>query len=162
MQNSSFDKKMSKSRGNDRRFSKQTTFIVIGVFLAALIGMGALFFSDSSGNVVTSAQAGPTPPQGKKFKATKNIVTDRETGQTRKPNAAELEELVKTLETLTKRPEENLESVQLPSGGVALDVEEGFGGTMLARPNADGTFETKCVFTFEEAIEFLGLVEDNS
>jgi len=33
---------------------------------------------------------------------------------------------------------------------------------MLARPNADGTWETKCVFTLEEGAEFLGLVEDDS
>jgi len=33
---------------------------------------------------------------------------------------------------------------------------------MLARPADDGTFETRCVFTFEEGAEFLGLVEDDS
>jgi hypothetical protein len=29
---------------------------------------------------------------------------------------------------------------------------------MLARPRADGSIETRCVFTFEEGAEFLGLV----
>ena len=33
---------------------------------------------------------------------------------------------------------------------------------VLARPKADGTFETRCVFTLEEGAAFLGLVEDNS
>jgi len=31
---------------------------------------------------------------------------------------------------------------------------------MLARPNEDGTWETRCVFTVEEGAAFLGLVED--
>jgi hypothetical protein len=31
---------------------------------------------------------------------------------------------------------------------------------MLARPRADGSFDTRCVFTFEEGAEFLGLVAD--
>ncbi len=104
----------------------------------------------------------PTPQGKKKYIATKNIVVDRETGRLRKPDDAELSDLVDTLETLTKRPEENLEGVSLPNGGEAVDLDGGFAGTMLSKPNADGTFETRCVFTFEEAAAFLGLEEDNS
>jgi hypothetical protein len=32
---------------------------------------------------------------------------------------------------------------------------------MLARPNADGTWETRCVFTMDEGLRFLGLVEQS-
>ena len=63
---------------------------------------------------------------------------------------------------MTKRSDENLPSVSLTNGGVGLDLDGGFGGTILARPTADGTMETRCVFTIEEATEFLGLVIDNS
>jgi hypothetical protein len=40
-----------------------------------------------------------------------------------------------------------------------VDLGGGFGGVMLARPAADGSWETLCVFTFEEGAAFLGLVE---
>ena len=33
---------------------------------------------------------------------------------------------------------------------------------LLARPADDGSWETLCVFTFDEGAEFLGLVEDIS
>ena len=35
-------------------------------------------------------------------------------------------------------------------------------GIVLARPNEDGTWETRCVFTLEEGAAFLGLVEDDA
>ena len=38
---------------------------------------------------------------------------------------------------------------------LALDNSQTF--VTLARPNADGTFETRCVTTFAEAVDFLGL-----
>lgn len=162
MNNSRFDKESSNTKKNKKRFSKLTSFIILGAVIAALIGIGTLAFSESSTTVVASPQPQPTPRGNKKYIATKNIVADRETGRMRKPNDKELSELVDNLRTMTKRPTENLESVSVAGGGVALDLDGGFGGTMLARPKADGTFETRCVFTFEEAAEFLGLVEDNS
>ncbi len=161
MNNSRFDKESSNTGKNKKRFSKLTSFIIMGAVIAALIGIGTLIFSESPTNVVVSAQSQQTRKGDKRYIPTKNIVVDRETGRMRKPNDKELNELVDNLRTMTKR-DENLESVSLPNGGVALDLDGGFGGTMLARPNADGTFETKCVFTFEEAAEFLGLEEDNS
>jgi hypothetical protein len=44
------------------------------------------------------------------------------------------------------------------TGGVTAKLDKAFGGVVLARPKADGSFETRCVFTFEEGAEFLGLV----
>jgi hypothetical protein len=77
------------------------------------------------------------------------------------PNQQEVDETVATLSVLASRPE-NLPQVSGASGGTSIDLEGGYGGVMLARPNPDGTWETRCVFTFAEGAEFLGLVEDNS
>jgi hypothetical protein len=44
------------------------------------------------------------------------------------------------------------------TGGVTAKLDKAFGGVVLARPKADGSIETRCVFTFEEGAEFLGLV----
>ncbi len=162
MNNSRFDNESSSTMKNKKRFSKPTSFIILGAVIAALIGIATLAFTESPTNVVALAQSQETRKGNKKYIATKNIVADRETGRLRKPTDKELNELVDNLRTMTKRPTENLESVSAAGGGVAIDLDGGFAGTMLARPNADGTFETRCVFTFEEAAEFLGLVEDNS
>ncbi len=162
MNNSHLDKESSNSEKTKKRFSKLTSFIILGAVIAALIGIGTLVFSESSNTVSAQTKNEPASPQGKKYIATRNIIVDRETGRARKPNAEELDQLVKTLETMTKRSDENLPSVSLTNGGVGLDLDSGFGGTILARPSADGTMETRCVFTIEEATEFLGLVVDNS
>ena len=45
---------------------------------------------------------------------------------------------------------------------MTVDLDGGFGGILLARPNDDGTWETRCVFTLEEGAEFLGLVVDDA
>jgi len=41
-----------------------------------------------------------------------------------------------------------------------MGLEGRFGGVVLGRAHADGTTEVRCVFTMEEAAEFLGLEED--
>ena len=43
-----------------------------------------------------------------------------------------------------------------------MSLDGSLQGVILARPNADGSYETKCVFTFEEGAEFLGLVADDA
>ena len=48
----------------------------------------------------------------------------------------------------------------LANGTKAVNIDGRFQSVMLARPNEDGTSELRCVTTFEEAAEFLGLVED--
>jgi hypothetical protein len=100
-------------------------------------------------------------PNQKRFKGTRPLIVDRQTGQQRLPNQEEVDEAVASLSVLANRPED-LPQVPVAGGGVGIDLEGGYGGVMLGRPNPDGTFETKCVFTFEEGAEFLGLVEDDS
>lgn len=97
----------------------------------------------------------------KRFKATRAIVIDKQTGQRRMPNQEEIDQTVSNLSQLANRPE-NLPETQGAGGTVIVDLEGGYGGVMLARPAEDGNWETKCVFTFEEGAEFLGLVEDTA
>lgn len=124
--------------------------ITILITLAAAISL-AVFLSGGK-----SSNAAP-----KKFKATRAIVVDKQTGQRRMPNQEEIDEVVGNLNQLANRPE-NLPETSGTGGAIIVDLEGGFGGVMLARPADDGNWETKCVFTFEEGADFLGLVEDNS
>ena len=78
------------------------------------------------------------------------------------PTQEEVDEVVATLTTLGQRPAEDLSAVAEADGALTVDLNGGYSGITLARPRADGSWETKCVFTVEEGAEFLGLVEDES
>ena len=97
----------------------------------------------------------------KKYKGTREIVVDNQTGQRRLPTQEEVDAVVANLSQLASRPE-NLPENAGPQGSTVVDLEGGYGGVMLTRPGDDGNWETRCVFTFEEGAEFLGLVEDTS
>jgi hypothetical protein len=109
---------------------------------------------------VAAADSGPEQAKAKHYKGTRAFVVDKETGAVRLPNQAEVDEIVANLSAMGQRPAENLQQTSQSNGAVGVDLDGGFGGVLLARPNADGTWETKCVFTLEEGAEFLGLVED--
>ena len=114
----------------------------------------------SLATIPSSAQppAGQTSPgQARKYRATSAIVVDKQTGQRRFPTEQEVSTLVNTLVTFTTRV---TDAVETPAAsGVSADLGEGFGGVVLAKANEDGTLETRCVFTFDEGVQFLGLVE---
>ena len=96
-----------------------------------------------------------------KYKATRAITLDSATGKLRKPSAAEIDKLVSDLKTMTRQPVATaMVGTARNTGGTTAMLDKAFGGVMLARPRADGSFETRCVFTFEEGAEFLGLVAD--
>ena len=124
--------------------------------------LGAL----AAASILIVLTAGGTPlaaqTKQKKYKATRAFVVDQQTGETRMPTQQEVDEVVASLSALGQRPDDTLEQSVSPSGAVKLDLEGAFNGVLLARPNADGTFETKCVFTVEEGTEFLGIVEETS
>ena len=104
--------------------------------------------------------ATPVSAAPKKFKATRPYVVDKQTGVVRMPTQSEVDTVVATLTTLGQQPEGSLSSQATDTGGVKLDFGSGFAGILLARPNEDGTWETRCVFTVEEGAAFLGLVEE--
>jgi len=106
----------------------------------------------------TSAQG--AQGKAKKYKGTRAIVVDSTTGQLRLPTQQEVDQAVQGLSSLTPKPVEEAQETRLPNGAVAVNLEGS--GVVLARPNGDGTFETRCVFTFEEGAAFLGIVEDES
>ena len=130
-------KKMTKSR---------IGLILSMVLLALTVGTMAI--------TRTSTQA-----QKKKFVATKEIIRDQTTGSLRKPTAEETDAMVAQLKTLTNRSTEGLTSTQHPNGMVSVNLEDRFGGVVLGRATADGGTEVRCVFTMEEAADFLGLEE---
>src|SRR5262245_30041552 len=119
-------------------------------------------------SLVLVAAWSPTAPaqenqgRGKKYVATRAITVDAQTGTLRLPTAEETQALVDSLVAMTNRSTEGLQVKTAANGTKSVDLDGRFQSVMLARPNADGTSETKCVATFEEAAEFLGLVEDKA
>ena len=134
--------------------------------LGILLGVVALMSMVIAASGGASLAASPSPQQGqasgKKYKATRPFVVDKETGAVRMPTEDEVDQVVTSLSALGQRPDGTLQQSTAPNGAVTMDLDGGFGGILLARPNADGTFETKCVFTIEEGAEFLGLVQDDT
>jgi hypothetical protein len=106
----------------------------------------------------TSAQG--AQGKAKRYKGTRAIVVDTATGQLRLPTQQEVDQAVQGLSSLTPKPVEEAQEATLSNGAVAVALDGS--GVVLARPNGDGTFETRCVFTFQEGADFLGLVEDES
>jgi hypothetical protein len=102
-----------------------------------------------------SSQASP-----KKYKATKEIVLDKTTGKVRKPTQEETDAMVSRISVLTNRSSEGLSVNQSSSGMKSVDLQGRFNSVMLGRANADGTTEIRCVFSIEEAADFLGLEEE--
>ena len=120
----------------------------------AMIGMASCALALSLG--IGTADAAE---KSVRYTATRAIAMDSVTGKYRKPNAAEVDKLVADLKSLTRQPEAvEIKSTARNTGGVTAKLDKAFGGVMLARPRNDGSMETRCVFTFEEGAEFLGLV----
>ena len=67
--------------------------------------------------------------------------------------------MVDRVSALTNRSSEGLTVNQQPNGMKLVNLEGRFNGVVLGRANADGTTEIRCVFSMEEAAEFLGLEE---
>ena len=152
---------MSKSRlvkktASKKRFSGKSRLAILATAVAAL----ALAIVSLTAGTEVSAQSA----QGKarKFKATRAFVVDKQSGEVRLPTQEEVDQVVQELTTFGQKPAESVTPTTQANGTIVIDFGTGSGGVVLARPNADGTFETRCVFTLEEGAAFLGLVEDNS
>jgi hypothetical protein len=145
-------RKAQKARSSNKRGPAGIVAIKLLILFAVIAVVSAIVFMTGT----KSTNASP-----KKYKATREIVVDKQTGQRRLPTQEEIDEVVANLSQLANRPED-LPSTQGAGGAVAVDLAGGYNGVLLGRPTDEGGFETKCVFTFEEGAEFLGLVEDIS
>lgn len=117
-------------------------------------GMAGCALALSLGNVAAGAAEDRV-----EYFATRAIAVDSATGKFRKPNAAEIAKLVTDLKAMTRQPVATaMTRTARNTGGVTARLDKDFGGVMLARPRPDGSYETRCVFTFEEGAEFLGLM----
>jgi hypothetical protein len=124
---------------------------LFGIALVAGVGSDVMAAAQSP-----ASQAPPAAARAKKYRATSPIVRDQATGQRRMPTDAEVTQLVANLSTLTQRSE-SLPEASGAVGGVSIDLAGGYNGVVLAKANEDGSFETLCVFTFDEGVAFLGL-----
>lgn len=134
----------------------------LGTLLGAAAAATMLIVALGGTPVAASASAPEQAPKAKRYKGTRAFVVDKQTGAVRLPTQQEVDEVVANLSALGQRPADSLQPSPQPSGAVGMDLDGGFGGVLLARPAADGTWETRCVFTLEEGAEFLGIVEDDS
>jgi hypothetical protein len=108
-----------------------------------------------------SAQAaGAAASQAKRYRATRPLVAGGPSGAVRMPTQQEIDQTIGSLSALAQTASDSLTRTSV-SGAVALDLAGGYAGVMLARPNDDGTWETRCVFSLEEGVAFLGLVADS-
>jgi hypothetical protein len=125
----------------------------VGVLVALVLLCAAIATSIALPR--NSTQASP-----KKYRATKEIVLDKTTGKVRKPTQEETDTMVSQISVLTNRSTEGLTINQSANGMKSVNLEGRFNSVVLARANADGTSEVRCVFSIEEAADFLGLEEE--
>jgi hypothetical protein len=123
--------------------------------ILALLAMAVLIAGVST---IVFSQSGENNGK-KKYVATRAIILDKVSGQLRKPTTEETDAMVNQISSLTNRSSEGLTVNQGANGMKLVDLEGRFNGVVLGRANADGTTEVRCVFTMEEAADFLGLEE---
>ncbi len=89
--------------------------------------------------------------------ANQKITIDAQTGRLRKPSVEEARALVATITKLTDRSTKGLRVEKAENGMDKVDLQGRFQTVVLAKPNADGTNEIRCVSSLKEAAEFLGI-----
>lgn len=151
---------MSNSRNRVPRGGKRRLIAILAT-VTLMLGLGVVFTQASrQGNGrAKTPKAAPQAGDGKTYVATREITVDQQSGKVRKPTASETQELVATLRQMTSRSTEGLTAKTLADGTKQVTLEGRFGPVTIARPRADGTMEVRCVSSFEDAAEFLGLVE---
>jgi hypothetical protein len=103
------------------------------------------------------APAVADPSDTRVYAAQLKITRDAKTGQLRKPTRAETAKLVANLKAMLSPSMDGVGATPLPGGGGQLNLRGRLTEVILARPTADGTMETRCVSSMEEAAAFLGL-----
>jgi hypothetical protein len=135
-----------------------------GILLGAAIAAIILVVAVVGGTPLTAStsEGQQQAAKAKRYKGTRAFVVDKQSGQVRLPTAEEVDEVIANLSAYGQRAAESLAQTTQSTGAVGVDLDGAFAGVLLARPAGDGTWETKCVFTLEEGVEFLGLVVDES
>ena len=143
---------------------KRNTITGLGIVLAAAIIVAAIartnVAASNSGFAAADQGTQTAPGQQKKYKATRAIIKDKDTGEVRLPTPEELQQTIDSLASLTHRDVGAAEATPTAVAGYSALGLSPTAGVFVARANEDGTMETKCVSTFEEAAAFLGLVEE--
>ena len=85
------------------------------------------------------------------------IRVDERTGQLRRPTRTEATELAASLRALLDRSGDGVRTELRSDGMRQAHLHGRLSNVVLSRPLADGTNETLCVNSFEEAIAFMGL-----
>lgn len=145
---------------SSNKYSRSYRFLLWGLTFLLIVGVGTVIFSQS-GNRKMEIKT-KVEQDGKTYVPTEAITRDTQSGKLRKPTQQETDELVKSLKEMTNRSTEGITEEALPNGAVRMNIAGSFAPVMLAKPNADGTTEVRCVSTFDEAAAFLGLVEKGS
>lgn len=133
-------------------------FAAISAVIVAIVGITTVVLSQDK-NSASKGSLRQEPSKEKKYVATREIIFDQASGKLRKPTEEETLALVAQVSKLTNRSDEGLTIKTQANGMKLVDLEGRFNGVVLGRANADGTTEVRCVFTMEEAAEFLGLEE---
>jgi hypothetical protein len=97
------------------------------------------------------------PDDGRVWVGDLPIHFDKATRTRRRPTKQEAQQLVSWLRSALDRSGRGLPSTVREDGTRQVTVQGRFGGVIIARAQADGTMETRCVSTFDEATAFLGL-----
>ena len=85
----------------------------------------------------------------------KKLRVDKQTGKPRAATEAEARETVRQLTALLARPTATPQVTYRRDGTAVANVEGYFDRAVIARPLANGTFETRCVATLDDAVAFL-------
>src|SRR5262245_49923804 len=107
----------ARSRKNSAHSSRAAMLILFGVIAAISAIVLVPWGARSSGRA--TAASNPARDQ-KRFRATRPVVVDQQTGRMRMPDQQELDEMVENLATLAKRPTEGLQQSSVEGGAIAV------------------------------------------
>lgn len=154
-----------------KKGSTLTRFGLLMSVAVIAIGMVSIVFSQSNERQPAPARPSAvidkrmpnledsTPPvtDTRTYVAERKIVIDAKTGKLRMPTPEEVSQMIASLSSLTNRSTDGLTATTHPDGTRQVNLKGRFNSVVVARANADGTMETRCVTTMDEATEFLSL-----
>ena len=68
-----------------------------------------------------------------------------------------MQQLSDAMDKTLKTDAESLQATQTKAGAMAVDLHDGFQSSVLAKVDADGKLETKCVSSAAEGKQFFGV-----